>query len=109
MRSRLSPRRDANESGLRAAAPGSTCTWLSCTGPGFAKQRVHYLKHTYGRRLRAADVPEADRKVLIGNTDGSITSNYSAAALSKLIGHANKVSATDSRSPALTVLKRRAA
>lgn len=77
--------------------------------PDFAKLRVHDLKHTYGRRLRAADVPEEDRKALIGHTDGSITSHYSAAELSKLIEYANKVSATDSRSPALTVLKRRAA
>lgn len=77
--------------------------------PGFAQLRVHDLKHTYGRRLRAADVPEEDRKALIGHTDGGITSHYSAAELSKLIEHANKVSATDSRSPALTVLKRRAA
>lgn len=75
---------------------------------GFAHLRVHDLKHTFGRRLRAADVPEEDRKSLLGHTDGSITSHYSSAELTKLIEYANRVSATDTRSPSLTILKRRA-
>ncbi|WP_235612442.1 site-specific integrase [Achromobacter xylosoxidans] len=70
---------------------------------------MHDLKHTFGRRLRAADVPEEDRKALLGHTDGSITSHYSAAELTKLIEYANRIAATDTRSPALTVLKRGAA
>ena len=41
--------------------------------------------------------------------NGSITSHYSAAELDQLIAAANKVSATDSRAPALTILKRREA
>lgn len=60
-------------------------------------------------RKRAADVPEEDRKALLGHTDGSITSHYSAAELTKLIEYANRIAATDTRSPALTVLKRGAA
>ncbi len=84
-------------------------TWGAPAHPGFASIRIHDLKHTFGRRLRAADVPEEDRRPLLGHTNGSITSHYSAAELAKLIEHANKVAKTDSRSPALTVLKRRAA
>lgn len=61
---------------------------------------MHDLKHTFGRRLRAADVPEEDRKALLGHTDGSITSHYSAAELTKLIEYANRIAATDTRSPA---------
>jgi integrase len=74
---------------------------------GFAHIRIHDLKHTFGRRLRAAGVTEEDRKALLGHKNGSITSHYSAAELDQLIEAANKVSATDSRAPALTILKRR--
>ncbi|MFJ2427520.1 tyrosine-type recombinase/integrase [Pseudomonas sp. NPDC087804] len=76
---------------------------------GFARIRIHDLKHTFGRRLRAAGVTEEDRKALLGHKNGSITSHYSAAELDQLIAAANKVSATDSRAPALTILKRRKA
>ncbi|WP_333908319.1 tyrosine-type recombinase/integrase [Pseudomonas aestuarii] len=75
---------------------------------GFASIRVHDLKHTFGRRLRAAGVTEEDRKALLGHRNGSITSHYSAAELGKLIDEANKISATDSRGPALTILRRMA-
>lgn len=72
---------------------------------------LHRMNDTAWRsaRLRAADVPEEDRKALLGHTDGSITSHYSAAELTKLIEYANRIAATDTRSPALTVLKRGAA
>jgi len=50
---------------------------------------------------------EEDRKALLGHKNGSITSHYSAAELDQLIEAANKVSVTDSRAPALTILKRR--
>lgn len=75
---------------------------------GFASMRVHGLKHTCGRRLRAAGVTEEDRKALLGHKNGSITSHYSGAELGKLIDEANKISATDSRGPALTILRRKA-
>lgn len=74
---------------------------------GFARIRIHDLKHSFGRRLRAAGVTEEDRKALLGHKNGSITSHYSAAELDQLIAAANKVSVTDSRAPALTILKRR--
>jgi len=75
--------------------------------PGFRSIRVHDLKHTFGRRLRAANVTEEDRKALLGHKNGSITSHYSTAELEYLIEAANKVSATDSRGPALTILRRK--
>ena len=59
------------------------------------------------RIIRAAGVTEEDRKALLGHKNGSITSHYSAAELDQLIDAANKVSVTDSRAPALTILKRR--
>jgi integrase len=74
---------------------------------GFARIRIHDLKHTFGRRLRAAGVTEEDRKALLGHKNESITSHYPAAELDQLIAAANKVSATDSRGPVLTILKRK--
>jgi integrase len=76
---------------------------------GFARIRIHDLKHTFGRRLRAAGVTEEDRKALLGHKQASISSHYSAAELDQLIAAANKVSATDSRGPVLTILKRKQA
>ena len=76
---------------------------------GFARIRIHDLKHTFGRRQRAAGVTEEDRKALPGHKNGSITSHYSGAELGHLIEAANKVSATDSRGPVLTILKRKQA
>lgn len=102
-----------NDTAWRNARKRAAAQWKKDHGavphPGFASLRVHDLKHTFGRRLRAADVPEEDRKALLGHTDGSITSHYSAAELNKLIEYANRIAATDTRSPALTMLKRRVA
>lgn len=75
--------------------------------PGYEHLRVHDMKHTFGRRLRAAGVSFEDRQILLGHKTGSVTSHYSAAELHNLIEAANKVTATDSRSPTLTILKRK--
>ena len=72
--------------------------------------RVHDLKHTFGRRLRAAGVPFEDRQDLLGHKSGRITTHYSQAELANLIEAANRVCGEKSRkSPALVVLKRKAA
>lgn len=100
-----------NDSAWRKARVRSAAKWEEIhktpAHPGFTSIRIHDLKHTFGRRLRAAGVTEEDRKALLGHKNGSITSHYSAAELDQLIDAANKVSATDSRAPALTILKRR--
>jgi integrase len=81
---------------------GEPVTW------GFANLRVHDLKHTFGRRLRAAGVPLETRKVLLGHRNGDITSHYSAPEIQELLAAANRVCGMDSRkSPALTILKRK--
>jgi integrase len=68
--------------------------------------RVHDLKHTFGRRLRAAGVSFEDRQDLLGHRSGRITTHYSAAELSKLLEAANRVCESDRRPPALVVLRR---
>lgn len=100
-----------NDSAWKKARVRAAQKWQDLHGtpahPGYASIRVHDLKHTFGRRLRAAGITEEDRKALLGHKSGSVTSHYSAAELDQLIDAANKVSATDSRAPALTILKRR--
>lgn len=100
-----------NDSAWKKARVRAAAKWKEVHGteahPGFASIRIHDLKHTFGRRLRAAGVTEEDRKALLGHKNGSITSHYSSAELDQLIAAANKVSATDNRAPALTILKRR--
>lgn len=78
--------------------------------PGFGMVRVHDLKHTFGRRLRAAGVGLETRKVLLGHTTGDITSHYSVPELQELIDAAERVCATSKsrKSPAFTLLKRKA-
>ena len=72
--------------------------------------RVHDLKHTFGRRLRAAGVSYEDRQDLLGHKSGRITTHYSAAELENLIEAANLVCGENSRkSPALVLLKQKAA
>jgi len=68
--------------------------------------RVHDLKHTFGRRLRAAGVSFEDRQDLLGHRSGRITTHYSAAELSKLLEAANRVCESDRRQPELVVLRR---
>ncbi len=74
---------------------------------GLPHVRVHDLKHTFGRRLRAAGVSFEDRQDLLGHRSGRITTHYSQAELQKLISASDKVCGDESRkSPALVVLKR---
>lgn len=100
-----------NDSAWKKARLRAAKLWqeqhLRAAHPGFASIRVHDMKHTFGRRLKAAGVTEEDRKSLLGHKNGSVTSHYSGAELGQLIEAANKVSATDSRGPVLTILKRR--
>ena len=52
---------------------------------------VHDLKHTFGRRLRAAEVNFEDRQDLLGHKSHRITTHYSAAEVNTLLAAANKV------------------
>ncbi len=74
---------------------------------GFRKVRVHDLKHTFGRRLRAAGVSFEDRQDLLGHKSGRITTHYSQAELSSLIEAAEKVCGTPCRKPPATTWLRR--
>lgn len=76
---------------------------------GFRRVRVHDLKHTFGRRLRAAGVSFEDRQDLLGHRSGRITTHYSQAELTNLIAAAEKVCGDENsrKPPATTWLHRR--
>jgi integrase len=73
---------------------------------GLPQVRVHDLKHTFGRRLRAAEVGFEDRQDLLGHRSGRMTTHYSAAELSRLMEAANKVCDRNGKPPELVVLRR---
>ncbi len=59
--------------------------------------RVHDLKHTFGRRLRAAGVSFEDRQDLLGHKSTRITTHYSSAELMNLWRASNTVCDPDKR------------
>jgi integrase len=71
---------------------------------GFQRVRAHDLRHTFGRRLRAAKVSLEDRQDLLGHEASRITTHYSAPEIENLVEAANQI--TKSReSPTRTVLR----
>ena len=79
--------------------------WCDARNEVDLKVRVHDLKHTFGRRLRAAGVSFEDRQDLLGHRSARITTHYSAAELKNLLDAANKVCVDAKNTPVLTLLK----
>jgi hypothetical protein len=52
------------------------------------------MKHTFGRRLRAAGVSFEDKQDLLGHKNGRITTHYSRAEVSNLIAAAESACTT---------------
>ncbi|WP_251366376.1 hypothetical protein [Coxiella-like endosymbiont of Rhipicephalus sanguineus] len=65
---------------------------------------VHDLKHTFGRRLRAAGVMLEDRQDLLGHKSDRITTHYSIAEIKNFIETANKAYHNQTRTLTLTLL-----
>src|SRR5271156_296938 len=97
-----------NNTGWRSARERAADAWERVHGTvapeGFRRVRVHDLKHTFGRRLRAAGVSFEDRQDLLGHKSHRITTHYSAAELLNLWDASNKI-CTDQDRPVLTLLK----
>jgi integrase len=101
-----------NNTAWKAARERAADAWEKQHGEpapaGFRSIRVHDLKHTFGRRLRAAGVSFEDRQDLLGHRSGRITTHYSQAELTNLIEATEKVCATQSRkTPPITWLRRK--
>ena len=71
--------------------------------------RIHDLKHTFGRRLRAAQVSLEDRQDLLGHKSQRITTHYSPAEVKHLMDAANTVCYRQISTPILTVIRTLAA
>jgi integrase len=71
---------------------------------GFQRIRAHDLRHTFGRRLRAAGVSLEDRQDLLGHESGRVTTHYSSAEVANLVAAANAV-VESRKSPTRTVLR----
>ena len=73
---------------------------------GFENVRVHDLRHTFGRRLRALDVALEDREDLLGHASGRMTTHYSAAEIGQLQRAVERLVDLEShQSPTVTILR----
>ena len=74
---------------------------------GRYKMGPHNLKHTFGRRLRAAGVTLETRKTLLHHKNGDITTHYSSVEVEELIDAVELIADQDSRkSPARTLIRK---
>ena len=73
---------------------------------GLADVRIHDLRHTTGRRLRAAGVSKETRSDILGHTTGDTTSHYSIAELQELIDAVEKIAdESTSSTPTLSLFR----
>lgn len=68
------------------------------------------LRHTFGRRLRAAGVSLETRKALLGHANGDMTTHYSAVEIGELMCAVEKIANPDvAQTPTLTLVSSRSA
>lgn len=85
-------------------------SWKKARARAGVPCRVHDLRHTFTRRLRAAGVSMETRKALLGHAHGDLTTHYSAAELAELIAAVETIATRpEHETPMLTVLKRASA
>ncbi len=70
--------------------------------------RPHDLRHTFGRRLRAAGVSQETRKALLGHKNGDVTTHYSAPEIQELLDAVERICVQRKESPTLTLIRRKA-
>ena len=84
----------------------STDAWRKARGrAGLKFLRVHDLRHTAGRRLRAAGIPEETRREIFGHSSGSVTTDYSQAEIREYIEVMEKIARRGEDSPTLFGLR----
>jgi len=81
------PSREEDQPYARIQTSSWKSAWITAGLPNnpWVCKGVHNLKHTCGRRLRAAEVSRETRKVCLGHKDGDITTHYSAAEIKELL------------------------
>lgn len=73
---------------------------------GFKTLHFHDLRHTAGRRLRAAGIPLETRRDLFGHKTGDITTHYSVAEVKELLDAVEQIAADQKSGPTLTLIRR---
>ena len=101
-----------NSSAWKSARRRASASWESETQEPsperFWRVRVHDLKHTFARRLRAAGVSFEDRQVLLGHKNESVTTDYYAPDVDNLIAAADRIAQTKRRKiDAMTISRRK--
>ncbi len=71
----------------------NTSAWKQARSALGLPVRIHDLKHTFGRRLRASGVNFEDRQDLLGHKSSRVTTHYSAPELISLIQASERVCA----------------
>ena len=87
--------------GTSVARIGNSAWQRARKRAGLDHLRVHDLKHTFGRRLRAAGVGFEDRQ----DASGKVTTHYSAAEIATLLDRANKACVKQESSPILQLVR----
>lgn len=102
-----------NDTAWRSARNRAADKWQDIYGTSpnvlFRSLRLHDLKHTFGRRLKAAGVGWEDRQVLLGHKGKNVTAHYSAAEILNLVKVANMAMRKEANTPTLAMLRQRAA
>lgn len=74
--------------------------------PSLVDLHFHDLRHTCGRRLRAAGVPNETRADILGHENGNMTTEYSQAELSELYEAVQKIAREPvAGAPQMTMLR----
>ena len=68
--------------------------------------RVHDLRHTFGSRLRSANVSFEDRQDLLGHKSKRITTHYSEVEIGNLLIEVNKICVERKTNPIFAALRK---
>lgn len=88
------------QSAWRKARARAAAKYQPCPA-GFADLHVHDLRHTVGRRLRAAGVSDETRGDILGHTNGNMTTHYSQAELTELFDAVQKIAQEGEAAPTM--------
>ncbi|WP_423064316.1 tyrosine-type recombinase/integrase [Candidiatus Paracoxiella cheracis] len=98
--------RDGNNLSRASRHAWNTTGWQAArVRAGLSDVRVHDLRHTFGRCLRAMGVSYEDRQDLLGHKSGRMTTHYSSAEIRNLIESANLICQRRVSTPTLRLIR----
>jgi integrase len=98
-----------NNKGWRTARTRATAKYQESIGTvapwGFQNLRVHDLRHTVGRRLRALGISQEDREDILGHSGGRMVTHYSTAEIWNLVQALEKITQPPEGQREVTLLR----